>query len=152
MDISIELAAPADAAAILALQYLAYQSEALLYDDPAIPPLTQTLASLEAEFATLTILVARAAGEIVGSVRARRQGATCEIGRLIVLPRRQRQGIGSRLMTAIEARFADVARYELFTGHRSEGNLRLYRRLGYREFRRERVAPHLEMVYLEKPR
>jgi len=39
----------------------------------------------------------------------------------------------------------------LFTGHLSEGNLRLYRRLGYAEFRRERVSDHLVLVHLRKP-
>ena len=39
-------------AAILALQKLAYESEARLYDDWKLPPLTQTLDSLQAEFAS----------------------------------------------------------------------------------------------------
>lgn len=36
-----------DAAAILALQKLAYQSEARLYDDYSLPPLTQTLPEMQ---------------------------------------------------------------------------------------------------------
>jgi hypothetical protein len=40
----ITQAAAADAAEILALQKLAYQSEAAIYQDYSIPPLTQTLA------------------------------------------------------------------------------------------------------------
>ena len=39
----------------------------------------------------------------------------------------------------------------LFTGHLSEGNLRLYRRLGYAETHRERVADHLTLVHMRKP-
>lgn len=42
----ITAASPADAAAILALQKLAYQSEARLYNDFSIPPLLQTLEEL----------------------------------------------------------------------------------------------------------
>jgi ribosomal protein S18 acetylase RimI-like enzyme len=67
----------------------------------------------------------------VGSVRGRLEGDTCHIGRLVVHPRLQRRGIGARLMREIEGRFPKARRYELFTGHLSEGNLRLYRRLGY---------------------
>ena len=40
--------------------------------------------------------------------------------------------------------------FELFSGHLSEGNLRLYRRLGCRPFRQARVRPGLTRVYLEK--
>ena len=34
----------------------------------------------------------------------------------------------------------------------SEGNLRLYRRLGYEEVREQEVSPRLRLVYLEKAR
>lgn len=44
----------------------------------------------------------------------------------------------------------DAARFELFTGSRSLGNLRLYRRLGYEEFRLEPLSDQVELVYLEK--
>jgi ribosomal protein S18 acetylase RimI-like enzyme len=98
------------------------------------------------------VLVARTEGDLIGSVRGRLIDSTCHIGRLIVHPLHERQGIGSRLMQAIESQFADAARFELFTGHRSEGNLRLYQRLGYREFRRQPVSPNLTLVYLEKGR
>ena len=89
-------------------------------------------------------------GTIVGSVRGYLEGETCYIGRLIVRPEMRNQGIGTRLMKEIEARFTSAERYELFTGERSEKNLYLYARLGYLPFR---VAPHTErvtVVYLEK--
>ena len=46
----IERAGFADAADILELQRLAYQSEAAIYDDWSIPPLTQTIEGIEKEF------------------------------------------------------------------------------------------------------
>jgi GNAT superfamily N-acetyltransferase len=73
------------------------------------------------------------------------------VERLIVHPDRQGKGIGTRLMSAIEAALAPVRRYELFTGHRSERNLSLYRHLGYSIVRREPVHARLEFVYLQKP-
>jgi ribosomal protein S18 acetylase RimI-like enzyme len=153
-EVAVEPAEVGDAAAILTLQRLAYQSEAALYDDWAIPPLTQTLDQITAEFATHLFLKAVAGnGEIIGSARARVDGAgTAHIGRLIVSPDCQGRGIGTRLMHAIEEALPDAARFELFTGSKSEGNLRLYQRLGYREFRRERATPDLTFVFLEKRR
>ena len=50
MDISIIQATIKDAADILTLQKVAYQSEAKLNDDWSIPPLMQTLSEIEAEF------------------------------------------------------------------------------------------------------
>jgi ribosomal protein S18 acetylase RimI-like enzyme len=148
----IEQAGIGDAEAILNLQKLAYRSEALLYDDWALPPLTQTLDSLREEFARSVILKAVVERDVVGSVRARVEGDICHIGRLIVHPEHQRRGLGARLMAAIEAEFPGVAAFQLFTGSRSEGNLRLYRRLGYRPSHEKAVSAAVTLVFLEKTR
>lgn len=144
-------AGPADAREILALQHLAYQSEARLYNDWSLPPLTQTLEQIEQEFATLRFLKALAQGRIVGSVRAGLDGGICRVGRLIVHPDHQRRGLGSALLLAVEALFPDASRFSLFTGSLSEGNLRLYARLGYAEAKRQHIRPGLTLVFLDKP-
>ncbi len=146
----IGLARVREAEQILMLQYLCFQGEAALYDDYGLSPLTQTLQALLEQYDTHVILVARLGHEVVGSVRGRVVGATCEIGRLIVHPRLRRSGLGTRLMQAMEEAVSDVLWYELFTGHRSVHNLRLYRRLGYRELRTEEVSPALRLIYLRK--
>ncbi len=148
-DLTIGPALVREAEHILKLQYLCYQSEATLYDDYTLAPLTQTLADLLSDYDTHHILVARLGAEVVGSIRGRLVDDTCHVGRLIVHPRLQRRGLGARLMCALEEQVA-ADRYELFTGHRSEGNLRLYRHLGYTVVREDAVAPHIRLVYLEK--
>jgi ribosomal protein S18 acetylase RimI-like enzyme len=150
-DVVIGPARVGEAEQILTLQRLCYQTEAALYDDWALPPLTQTLRELLELYDDHTILVTRLGQEVVGSVRARLEDRTCHIGRLVVHPRLQGRGLGTRLMREIEASFPEAERYELFTGHLSEGNLRLYRRLGYEEFRKEVISPTLRLVYLGKP-
>jgi ribosomal protein S18 acetylase RimI-like enzyme len=74
------------------------------------------------------------------------------VGRLIVAPDLQGRGIGTRLIAELERRLgSEVARFEVFTGHRSARNLDLYRRLGYREIGRRRAGEAVELVFLEKP-
>ena len=141
-----------DAEEILELQKLAYQSEAVIYSDRSIPPLTQTLNEIKKEFAHTTFLKVCDSGRLIGSVRASNHIGTCEIGRLIVHPDFQRKGIGTLLMSAIEAEFPNVKRFELFTGSKSEGNIRLYERLGYRKLRTDRLSPKVEIVFMEKLR
>lgn len=151
MELLVTRAAIEDAGAILMLQKLAYRSEARLYNDWSLPPLIQTLEELQAEFGQQVILKALADGRIIGSVRAQMSDPlTCAIGRLMVHPDYQGQGIGTRLMQEVERHFDQAERFELFTGHKSARNLRFYERLGYRELRREPVTPELTLVYLEK--
>lgn len=150
MGLRVERATVEDAAEILALQKLAYQSEAAIYDEYRIPPLTQSLEEMHADFECQIYLKAVLKDRIVGSVRAHEREGTCYVGRLIVHPDFQNQGTGTRLMKEIEATFAGARRFELFTGHRSERNLYLYHKLGYRPFRSEVVSDALSLVYLEK--
>lgn len=110
----------------------------------------QSVEELRATFDDLVFLKAVVDDRLVGSVRARQDGRTCHVGRLIVHPEFRRRGIGTELMARIEARFSAAPRFELFTGHRSEDNLRLYTRLGYGEFKREALSPKVTLVFLEK--
>ncbi len=149
-EIRIERGVPEDAGEILTLQRAAYQSEAIIYGDPAISPLVQTLEELLEEFDDSTVLKAQLGTRLAGSVRAACDGETLHIGRLIVAPDLQGLGIGTLLMEAIEQTVDGARRFELFTGDRSEDNLRFYQRLGYHEFRRQEASPALVLVYLEK--
>ena len=138
-----------DLPSILAIQKLAYQSEAELVQDYSIPPLTQTIDSLTDDFNNSTILKAMDGDEIVGSVRARFSDNTLHIGRLFVTPSRQNQGIGTALLSAAEELYPD-ARIELFTSDKSEKNLSLYVKNGYSEFKREPFDNNFNLVFLEK--
>nr|WP_078660003.1 GNAT family N-acetyltransferase [Streptomyces roseoverticillatus] len=154
MSVTISAATDHDAEQILKLQYLCYQGEAELYGDYSIAPLTQTLAELRAELAAGCVLVARLGDEVVGSVRGTAAGpeGTAVISGMIVHPRMQRHGLGGRLLAAVEARLAaeGAARFRLATGHRNEGNLRLYRKWGYAQVATEQVTRKLTVVTMEK--
>lgn len=140
-----------DAEEILNLQKLAYQSEAEIYNVYTIPPLTQSIGDIEAEFESQIFLKALVdETQLIGSVRAHMRHGTCFVGRLIVHPDFQNQGIGTSLMHEIERRFGNAKRFELFTGHLSKRNMYLYQKLGYREFDRKIINKNLELVYLEK--
>lgn len=147
---SITRASINDAARLLDLQKLAYQSEAQLYNDFHIPPLMQTLGELESDFVDKIFLKVETEGQIIGSVKGHQEGETCLVERLIVHPNFQGQGIGTALLEQLESCFAQVERYELFTGHKSERNIRLYKRLGYKVFKREEINNTLIFVFMEK--
>ena len=139
----------ADVADILCLQRAAYQSEAEIYNDYSIQPLTQTLEQAAAEFQNSVVLKAVLDGKIIGSVRAYEKNDTACIGKLIVHPDFQNKGIGKALMQKIENEFQG-RRLELFTGLKSEKNLSFYEKCGYTRFKTEEVKQGLTLVYMEK--
>lgn len=135
---------------ILELQYLAYQSEARLFDDQDIPPLKQTLTDVENEFQKGIILKALDEDKtIIGSVRAFCDNGTVYIGKLMVHPSKQGQGIGTKRLLEMEKQYPNK-RYELFTSTKSEKNIALYQKFGYKIYDEKQVTEELRFVYMEK--
>ncbi|MEV7612967.1 GNAT family N-acetyltransferase [Streptomyces sp. NPDC089799] len=154
MSVTISSAAAEDAEQIFKLQYLAFQSEAELYGNYRIQPLTQTFESLKEELASDTVLVARLGDEVVGAIRGRTDDkGTGSITKLCVHPRMQGHGLGNRLLRAMEdslAGTAKAARFRLHTGRKSESNLRMYRKAGYVAVGGRTASDGIELVILEK--
>ena len=149
-EITIEVASIENAKEILELQKLAYISEAEIIDDFTIPPLHQTIDEILSEFNHQVFLIAKLENEIIGSVRCYMEKGTCYIGKLIVHPDNQNCGLGTRLLNVAEIQFPDANRYELFTGQKSEKNLHIYVKCGYRFFKSKVVSDKLTLVFLEK--
>lgn len=145
----IEKATKKDLPIILDLQYLAYQSESKLLNNLNIPPLKQTLSDIIDEFNKGIILKATDNNKIIGSVRGYVENSTLYIGKLIVHPKFQRKGIGTKLLLSIENLYDDV-NYELFTSNRSSRNILLYENLGYKKYREEMIGDNLTLIYLRK--
>jgi ribosomal protein S18 acetylase RimI-like enzyme len=148
-EISLSPISVADAGEILTVQRAAFVSEALVYGDPDMPPLIQTLPELEAELTTADGWVARAGSRLVGAIRTRESDGVLLIGRIAIAPDMQGEGLGRRLLEAAEEHStADYA--ELFTGSLSEANIRLYERCGYVEASRIDEGDGTAQVFLRK--
>lgn len=148
---NIQIANVNDAEEILALQKLAYKSEARLHDDFQIPPLVESIEELRDKFKTFVFLKVTDKGKIVGSVRVLTEDNTCYVGRLMVHSDFQKRGIATKLLSEIERIFS-CSRFELFTGEKSVNTIRLYEKLGYKKFKVERLAANVTLVFLEKTR
>ncbi|MGA8210529.1 MAG: GNAT family N-acetyltransferase, partial [Nocardioidaceae bacterium] len=82
--------------------------------------------------------------------RARLDGDVWQVGRLMVAPDLRGRGLGRWLLERLEeAAPPQARRVALFTGSRSEANLRRYRRAGYR--RETREPAEVGVVHLSKP-
>jgi ribosomal protein S18 acetylase RimI-like enzyme len=149
-DVTICKAGIEDLPEILALQKSAYLGEAEIYQDFTMQPLQQTMDQIIHEYNSGLFLKAIHDNQIIGSVRAREDGETCYIGKLVVKPELQNKGIGSQLLKEIENRFYHLQRYELFTGQKNLRNLKFYKKHGYIELMKETLSEEHTLVYMEK--
>ena len=140
-----------DASEILALQKRAFLQEAERYgDNYNIAPITERLPQMLEAFANNLFLKAVKDSLIVGSIRGTVKNDTCLITRLIVEPIFQRRGFGRALLDAIEAKFPDVRRFELFTGKENPDNIRFYTKAGYAVIGEFMNREGIPMVTMEK--
>lgn len=151
-EVIIEPAKGSDAGEILTLQRAAFVAEARLNGSVEIPALTEPLDGVRTAIENNTVLVARHGDRIVGSVVGNADHADgWYIGRLVVAPDRQGEGIGSRLLGAAEAAArAGTTVFRLVTGGASDANIGLYQRRGYSLVGRGADSSGTAIVYLEK--
>ena len=83
-DVVLTRISPEDAGEVLTIQRAAFVSEALIYGDPDMPPLVQTLEELEAELQDAGGWVARVDGRLVGAIRTRESDGLLLIGRIAI--------------------------------------------------------------------
>ncbi|WP_067724830.1 GNAT family N-acetyltransferase [Oceanobacillus damuensis] len=100
---TIQRASKGDASEILAIQKLAYISEAELYNDYEIMPLKEDMETALNSFdKNIVLKYINDEGKIVGSVRAYEENGECHINKLMVHPDYQNQGIGRKLLEEIK--------------------------------------------------
>jgi tRNA (guanine37-N1)-methyltransferase len=149
-DAEVRTATPSDAGELLTLQLACWVREAQANETLDIPPLREDLAAVQAWLGTWTTFVVRSGTRLVAAVRGRLEGDTWEVGRLMVAPDLRGRGLGRWLLGHVEsAAPAEARRVSLVTGARSEANLRMCKKAGYRF---DRVQPDdTGVVRLSKP-
>ena len=151
-EVNIRPVSDAESGELLTLRRAAFVSEAQIYGDPSIPPLTQTLDELRADLANPDVITlgAWAGHRLVGSIRVLLEGSRATLGRLAVAPDLQGQGIGTQLLLAILPHLPeDTSEVWVFTGRDSVQNLALYEKHGY-EHEHDRTVGDLTYAYLRK--
>jgi GNAT superfamily N-acetyltransferase len=149
-DIKIETASVDDAETVLCIQKKAFLEQAEIYNDYQLPPLTQSLDSIEEEFKSKTFLKAVLNNQIIASTRFSVTDGYVDIDRLVVDPHYQNQGIGMLLLKEVERIALGATALRLFTGNKSKRNLHLYNKLGFCKVREDMTDQGITLVYLEK--
>ena len=151
-EVRIDVVSRDAAGELLTLRRAAFVSEAQLYDDPHIPPLTQTLDELVEDLADESVITLGAwiGHRLVGSIRVLLEGKKATLGRLAVAPDLQGMGIGTELLLAVVPHLSEgIEEVWVFTGRDSVQNLALYAKHGY-EHEYDQTAGDVTYAYLRK--
>jgi GNAT superfamily N-acetyltransferase len=146
---------PSDLAELVVLQRCCWVPEAIVNETLDVPALHETHAEVLGWATSWETLVIRLDHRLVGAVRGRREGRDGQVGRLMIAPDLIGRGVGSALLGLIEDLAPDgIDRFILFTGARSQRNLRTYERAGYAiAADAPAVSGHIAgAVHLTKPR
>ncbi|MEV5571297.1 bifunctional NAD(P)H-dependent oxidoreductase/GNAT family N-acetyltransferase [Spirillospora sp. NPDC052269] len=124
---------PDDAPEVTVLQRACWMDEAIVNDTLDIPALHETPDDVREWLATWDTTGLWLDGRLLGMVRTRPDETDHHLGRLAVVPDLRGRGLGRWLLETAEASATrDARRILLFTGAKSEGNIALYQRQGYR--------------------
>ncbi|MCL2090913.1 MAG: GNAT family N-acetyltransferase [Micrococcales bacterium] len=151
-EIQVRTVTDDDAGELFTLRRAAFVTEAQQYDDPHIPPLTQTLDELKDDLARDDVITlgAWSGTRLVGSIRVLTEPGKATLGRFAVAPDLQGKGIGSRLLVEIVPRLPEgTDEVWVFTGRDSLQNLAFYASQGYEHQHDQRVGD-LTYAYLRR--
>lgn len=133
LEYTLKTFTESDAAELAVLQRCCWVPEAVLNDTLKIPALHETVDDVLRWPESWQTLCLRRGDRLVGAVRGQSTGdGSWEIGRLMVAPDLASQGLGRWLFKAGEGLApAETTRFVLFTGVKSERNIRVYQQAGY---------------------
>jgi len=142
-DLTIERVGPEAAADVVAIVHAAFSERPPL--DPPADALTESEATMKERLAAYGGVLARLAGEPVGSVVLDPVGPTMWLRRFAVLPGRQGHGIAHRMIDAAVGFAAEDGLEDLAVVAREElpRTVRFWERQGFREI--GRTSPHVRM-------
>lgn len=133
------------------LQHMAYRLEAKIIGFQDIPPLLDTMETLQNCGETFYGCVDDGDGELLGAVAvAEEEINTLTITRMMVHPDHFRKGIAASLMQYVFAEHPDLPRYIVSTGTRNQPAVNLYRRFGFEPVEAVQIAPGVELTTFHK--
>ncbi|SFL57872.1 Acetyltransferase (GNAT) family protein [Gracilibacillus orientalis] len=132
---------------ILNIQILSYKVEAEIIGSYEIPPLKDTVDTLQQ--CRETFFGYYLDEELCGAISIKIENDEIDIHRLIVHPNHFRKGIAQRLLTFLETNF-EVRAIKVATGSKNTPAISFYKKNGFENSKEVTVNRQLSLIYFEK--
>lgn len=132
---------------VLNVQIPSYKVEAEIIDSNEIPPLKDTVYTLQ--HCEETFIGYYENEELCGAISIKVVDREVDIHRLIVHPNHFRKGIAQLLLNFIESKF-EVETIRVATGFKNEPAVSFYKKNGFQNIKEVMVNEQLSLTYFEK--
>ena len=144
----IDITDPVVSKEILNIQIASYKVEAEIIDYYDIPPLKDTVLSLQQCGETFFGYYLNK--ELCGIISIKAAGEIIDIHRLMVHPRYFRKGIAQRLLNFIEVQMEDYGVIKVSTGTKNVPAVAFYLKNGFLKTEEIRITERLSLTYFKK--
>lgn len=133
---------------VLTLQQAAYRKEVELIGFEEIPPLRDSLKSLQNSGETFYGYFLE--DELAGAIAYKKNQTILDIHRLMVAPKNFRKGIASALLHFVEQIDLKISEIKVQTAEKNRPAVRLYQKVGFTIVRRETLLENLSILCFSK--
>lgn len=143
----IEISAPQIAEEVLCLQGLSYQVEAEIIGFSELPPLKDTVTTIQQSGESFFGYFEQ--DELCGVISLKIIDTVIDIHRLVVHPKHFRKGIATQLLTFIET-FAGMELIKVSTGAKNIPAVTLYEKNNFQKIKEVMIEENLPVAFFEK--
>ena len=133
---------------VLSVQFPSYRIEAALLDNYEIPPLKDTVASLQN--CDETFFGYFIDEELCGVISLKLEEDIVDIHRLFVHPNHLRKGIAKKLLYFLQEEFHDAKKMIVTTGSKNSPAVEFYQKNGFTMLKELTVEENLSLTLFEK--
>lgn len=144
----IDITNPESSKVVLNIQILSYKVEAKIIDYYDIPPLKDTVQSLQQSRETFFGYFLN--NELCGVISIKTDNRMVDIHRLMVHPNHFRKGIAKRLLSFVEGYFENIERIIVSTGTNNTPAVSFYLNSGFTETGEKRISKSLSLTFFKK--